>query len=129
MGTHEQHGGWGRGHNYVRKGGLIEEFEHAFREAMELAVAGLRPHQTSALGVDAASTCSGAEAVPGYNDRFHEALKLNGKKVQQVDGDGYCLFHAVAVGLGRSGEGMDVFNEVLAALVTRKEELIEGRIW
>ncbi len=88
-----------RGHYYVRKGGLIEEFEPAFREALELAVAKLRPHLnqgSTTVGMDAVR----GDGVVGYNDRFHEAMRLNDKKVLQVDGDGYCLFHAVAVGLG-----------------------------
>ena len=40
----------------------------------------------------------------GYNDKFCEALRLNGREVSTVAGDGYCLFHAVAVGLGRQAK-------------------------
>ena len=36
-----------------------------------------------------------------------------GLKYEVVKGDGFCLFHATAVGLGRRGEGIQVKDEVL----------------
>ena len=74
------------------------------------------------------SLAEGGIVAAGYDNRFHD---INGRKVQTVDGDGYCLFHAVAVGLGKSGEGMEVFNVVFAVLMNRKEELrdfVEGSV-
>jgi hypothetical protein len=117
-----------RGHYYVRKGGLIDDFETAFQEAIGRAATELR-HLMAAHGSgDARKVTSNAvnNDVPvGYNDGFCEALRLNGREISTVAGDGYCLFHAVAVGLGRQGEGMEVHKEVLAVLENRKEELRE----
>ena len=117
-----------RGHYYVRKGGLIDDFETAIQEVVGLATTELGRLMAAhgpgkELGV--APTTVNDDVPVGYNDRFGEALRLNGREVSKVAGDGYCLFHAVAIGLGRQGEGMVIHKEVLAALENRKEEIRE----
>ena len=70
-------------------------------------------------------------AVAGYNTKFHEALNQNGLKVERVEGDGYCLFHAVAIGLNRKGEGMLVFEELMKVMEANRDELaayVEGSV-
>jgi hypothetical protein len=115
-----------RGHYYVRKGGLIEDFEMAFQEAMECAVAELRPRLIAASQsvekIRATTNIKLEDVAVGYSDQFHEAIRLRGRKVLTVEGDGYCLFHAVAVGLGRPGDGMEIFNQEFSALENRREE-------
>jgi hypothetical protein len=61
--------------------------------------------------------------VTGYNSEFHSALEVNGLKIETVEGDGYCLFHAVAIGLGRRGEGMLIFEELMEVLTSSQDEL------
>ena len=45
--------------------------------------------------------------------------------VERVDGDGYCLFHSVVIGLGRRGEGMIILEELLEAMGTDRDTLVE----
>jgi hypothetical protein len=89
-----------RGHYYVRRGGLLDEFEIAFKEAMELAVIKLRSNLTpTAAGevtIDESNELIGGDVIVGYSAKFHEAMGSRGKRVLTVDGDGYCQFHAVA---------------------------------
>ena len=66
-----------------------------------------------------------ADVVTGYSSEFHSALEINRLKIETVEGDGYCLFHAVAIGLGRRGEGMLIFEELLGVLTSSQDELVE----
>jgi hypothetical protein len=45
-----------------------------------------------------------------------------GLKYEVVRGDGFCLFHAMAVALGRKGEGLVVKEEVLDEMRTHPEK-------
>ena len=115
-----------RSHYYVRKGGLMCDFEDAFLKAVNLAVECFVVNSPfrepeEALDVNMDELTSWNDVVTGYDTKFHEVLNVNGLRVESVDGDGYCLFHAVAVGLGRRGEGMLVFEELMDVMESSRD--------
>ena len=124
-----------RNHYYVRRDGLSDDFEDAFLRAVNLAVESFvltspTGEATPVMDVIVEGD-SGEDVVAGYNTEFHVALKNNGLKVERVEGDGYCLFHAVAVGLNRRGEGMLVFEELMKVMENSRDELaayVEGSV-
>jgi hypothetical protein len=59
--------------------------------------------------------------VNAYKGGFHEALKNNGFEVVKVEGDGYSLYQAVAIGLGRNGEGITVLEELLETMGNNRD--------
>jgi hypothetical protein len=113
----------------VRKGGLVEDFEDAFIRAVNQAVEGFVvsvPGGTVTLdAVNDIGMGSLVGSVTDYGSAFHETLKNNGLMVEKVEGDSYCLFHAVAVGLGRRGEGLLVFEELMLVMENSRDEIAE----
>ena len=124
VGIVKEHGGWGK-RPLLRQDKGTDRV--AFKESIELAVVSMRPLLTLIPvdeGINSESNNSmEGDVMVGYSEKFHDAMRSRGRRVSTVDGDGYCLFHAVAVGLGRPGKGMEVFEEVLSVLEDRKEEL------
>jgi hypothetical protein len=106
------------------------DFEDAFLRAVNLAVECFVVNSPiretdEALDVNMDELTSWNDVFTGYDTKFHEVLNVNGLLVESVDGDGYCLFHAVAVGLGRSGEGMLVFEELMDVMESSRDEISE----
>jgi hypothetical protein len=118
-----------RNHYYVRKGGLVEDFEDAFIRAVNQAVE--RFEVNASGGTEAQDAVNDIEmgsldgSANDYGNAFHEMLRNNGLRVERVEGDSYCLFHAVAVGLGRRGEGLLVFEELMEVMENSRDEIAE----
>jgi hypothetical protein len=54
--------------------------------------------------------------------RFKKKLKEWGWDYHLVPGDGWCLFHAVAVTIGRAGQGKILMEEVVDHMMKNKKE-------
>ena len=58
--------------------------------------------------------------------RFFEELRERGLSRMQVSGDGFCLFHSIAIGLGREGEGLMIRDEIIQFLRQNRSEFEES---
>jgi RNA recognition motif-containing protein len=57
-------------------------------------------------------------------NKFKRKLKEWGWDYHLVPGDGWCLFHAVAVAIGRAGQGKKIMEEVVDHMMKNKKDSI-----
>ena len=58
-------------------------------------------------------------------ERFMGAIAEKNYEVMKARGDGFCLFHSLAMGMGRAGEGQIVRDEIIERMVMEKETLAD----
>jgi hypothetical protein len=133
-----------RNHHYhVRESGLVSELdERVNRAIVKLAsLIGIDSHhvRSEAPSTQGPYTSTGLpttqkpgiimamETTPVMRARFFRELSDKGLEKRQASGDGFCLFHSMAMGLGRKDEGLIIRDEIIQ-LLRRNRSVYEESI-